>query len=64
MDLPDPGTEPRSPALQADSLPLRHWGSPQEGGMATHSGILAWRLPRTEKLGGLQSLGSQKVRHD
>ena len=28
MDLPDPGIEPRSPALQADSLPLRQWGSP------------------------------------
>ena len=27
-DLPDPGTEPRSPVLQADSLPLRHWDSP------------------------------------
>ena len=27
-DLPDPGTEPRSPALQADSLPLSHQGSP------------------------------------
>ena len=26
--LPDPGIEPRSPALQADSLPLSHWGSP------------------------------------
>ena len=27
-DLPDPGIKPRSPALQADSLPLSHWGSP------------------------------------
>ena len=28
--------------------------------MATHSGILAWRIPRTEEPGGLQSMGSQK----
>ena len=32
--------------------------------MATHSNILAWRIPWTEDLGGLQSIGSQKVRHD
>ena len=32
--------------------------------MATHSSILAWRIPWTEKHGGLQSMGSQRVRHD
>ena len=32
--------------------------------MATHSSILAWRSPWTEELGGLQSMGSQRVRHD
>ena len=32
--------------------------------MATHSSILAWRIPQTEELGGLQSTGSQRVRHD
>ena len=32
--------------------------------MATHSGILAWRIPRTEDPSGLQSLGLQRVRHD
>ena len=32
--------------------------------MAIHSSILAWRIPWTEKLGGLQSMGSQRVRHD
>ena len=37
---------------------------PLEKGMATHSRILAWRIPWTEEPGGLQSLGSQKVRHD
>ena len=33
-----------------------------EEGMATHSSILAWRIPWTEELGGLQSVGSQKSR--
>ena len=32
--------------------------------MATHSSILAWEIPWTEKPGGLESMGSQKVRHD
>ena len=32
--------------------------------MANHSSILAWKIPRTEKPGGLQSIGSQRVRHD
>ena len=35
-----------------------------EAGMATHSNILAWRIPWTEKPGGLQSMGLQRVRHD
>ena len=40
------------------------WEDPLEEGMATHSRILAWRIPRTEEPGGLQSMGSQRVRHD
>ena len=36
---------------------------PLEEGMATHSSILAWRIPWTEELGGLQFMGSQRVRH-
>ena len=32
--------------------------------MATHSSILPWRIPRMEELGGLQAIGSQRVRHD
>ena len=32
--------------------------------MATHSSILAWEIPWTKELGGLQSMGSQKVGHD
>ena len=37
---------------------------PLEEEMATHSSILAWEIPRTEEPGGLQSMGSQRVRHD
>ena len=37
-------------------------GSPG-GGMATHSSILAWRIPRTEEPGGLQAMISQRVGH-
>ena len=36
----------------------------KEMGMATHSSILAWRIPWTEEPGGLQSVGSQRVRYD
>ena len=39
-------------------------GDPLEGGMATHSSILAWRTPWTEEPGGLQSRRSQRVRQD
>ena len=40
------------------------WEDPLEEGMATHSGILAWRIPRTEGPHGLQPMGLQRVRHD
>ena len=40
------------------------WEDPLEEGMAAHSSILAWRIPWTEEPGGLQSLGSQRVRHN
>ena len=37
---------------------------PLEKEMATHSSILAWKIPWTEEPGGLQSMGSQRVGHD
>ena len=37
------------------------WEDPLEEGMATHSSILAWRIPWTEESGGLQSIGSQEL---
>ena len=54
----------------ADAEDMRDVGStlgqedPLEEGMATHSSILAWRIPWTEKPGRLQSTGSQRVGHD
>ena len=38
--------------------------APLEKEMATHSSILAWEIPRTEEPGGLQSMRSQRVRHN
>ena len=43
------------PSLGQEDLP--------EKGMATHSSILAWRIPWTQEIGRLQSMGSQRVRH-
>ena len=37
------------------------WQDPLEEGMTTHSSILTWKIPRTEELGGLWSMGSQKL---
>ena len=52
---------PEAPELWIQSL---RWEDPLEEGMATHSGILAWKIPWTEEPGGLQSKGSQRVGHD
>ena len=40
------------------------WEDPLEKEMATHSSILAWRIPQTEEPGGLWSMGLQRVEHD
>ena len=47
-----------------DSGLILGWEDLLEKGMATHSSILAWRIPWTEEPGGLQSMGSQRVRPD
>ena len=51
------------PAMQ--KIQVRSLGreDPLEEGMATHSSVLAWRIPWTEEPGGLQSMGLQRVRH-
>ena len=40
------------------------WENPLEEETATHSSILAWRIPWTEEPGGLRFMGPQRVRHD
>ena len=40
------------------------WEDPLEEDIATNGSILAWKIPRTEEHGRLQSMGSQRVRHD
>ena len=52
------------PAMQETGVQSSSWEDPLEKGMATHSSILAWRIPQTKEPGGLQSIGSQRVRHD
>ena len=51
------------PAMQKTRDRSLGWGDALEKGMATHSSILAWRIPWTEEPGGLQSMESQRVRH-
>ena len=52
------------PVMQEATVRPLGWEDPLEKGMATHSTILAWRIPWTEEPGGLQSLGSHRVPHD
>ena len=52
------------PAVQETRVPSLGQEDPLEKEMATHSSTLAWKIPRTEEPGGLQSMGSQRVRHD
>ena len=52
------------PAMQETLVQSLGWGGPLEKGMGTHSSFLAWRIPWTERPGGLQSMGLQRVRYD
>ena len=52
------------PATKETWIPSLDQEDPLEEGMATHSSILAWRIPQTEKPGGLLSMGSQRVGHN
>ena len=52
------------PAIPETWVHSLGWEDPLEKGKATHSSILAWRIPRTEEPGGLQSMESQRVGHD
>ena len=52
------------PAIQETQVQSLGWEDPLEKEMATHSSILAWRIPGTEEPGGLQSTGLQRDGHD
>ena len=52
------------PAMQEMRDQSLGWEDPLEKGMATHSSILAWRIPWTDEPGGLQFMRLQTVRHD
>jgi len=52
------------PAMWETWVQFLGWEDTLEEGMATHSSILAWRIPWTEEPVGLQSMGSQRVKHD
>ena len=54
----------RLPLMQETQVRSLGWEDPLEKEMVTHASILAWRIPWTEKPGGLQSTGSQRVGHD
>ena len=51
------------PAVQETRVQSLGQEDPLEKGMATHSSVLAWRIPWAEEPGGLQSMGSQRVEH-
>ena len=50
--------------IQETQVQSLGWEDPLEEEMTTHSSILAWGIPWTEQPGGLQSMGSQRVRHN
>ena len=50
--------------MQGNRLQSLGWEDPLEKEMATLSSILAWEIPGTEEIGGLQYMGSKRVRHD
>ena len=63
-DFPGESVVKNSPAMQEMWVQSLGQEDHLEEIMATHSTILAWRIPWTEEPGGLQSMGFQRVRHD
>ena len=57
-------TVKRVPTMQELWVQSLGWGDLLEKEMVTHSSILAWKIPRMEKPGRLQAMGSQRVRHE
>ena len=60
------GTNGKDPTCRGRRRGFDPWVRkiPLEEGMVTHSSMLAWEIPWTEEPGELQSMGSQRVRHD
>ena len=52
------------PEMQETQVQSLGWEDPLEKEMASHSSTIAWKIPWTEELCGLQSTGSQRVGHD
>ena len=63
-DFPVAQTVKNLPATQETRVQSLGWEVSLEKGMAVHSSILVWRIPWTEKSGGLQSMLSQRVGHN
>ena len=64
MGFPGGSLVKNLPAVQEMQVQSLGQEDPLEKEMATHCSILAWRIPRTEEPGGLQSTGSQRVGHN
>ena len=62
--FPGSSTVKNLPAMQETRVQSLGWEDALEKGMATHSSIFVWRIPETEEPGGLQSMRSQRVRHE
>ena len=52
------------PAMKETRVQFLSQEDPLEKGMATHSGILAWRIPQREETGGLPSMGLKRIVHN
>ena len=61
MGFPSGSALKNLPAIQETWVWSLGWEDPLEEEMATHSSILAWKIPRTEEPGVLQSMGSQRA---
>ena len=64
MGFPGGSEVKNPPAMQETQVRSLGWEDPLQEGMATYSSILPWRIPWTQEPGKLQTIGSQRVKHD
>ena len=64
MGFPGGSVVKNLPAMQETQVQSLGWEDPLEKAMATHSSVLAWRIPGAGEPGGLPSTGSHRVEHD